>query len=85
MTDLEPELQEMDPIEAEVYAIRRKIDAELEGMTDEEITEYFRNSVRELAKKGFRFKYSKMKPAKLIPREPDEIYSELEYYDPYAD
>ena len=85
MTDLELEMQEMDPIEAEVYAIRRKIEEKIKDMTAEEETEYFRNSIRELAKQGFRFKFSKMKPAKLVPREPDEVYSELEYYDPYAD
>ena len=85
MTDLELEMQEMDPIEAEVYAIRRKIEEKIKDMTAEEETEYFHNSIRELAKQGFRFKFSKMKPAKLIPREPDEVYSELEYYDPYAD
>ncbi len=85
MTDSELEMQEMDPIEAEVHEIRRRIDEKLQGMSDEEVTEYFHNSIRELAKQGFRFKFSKMKPAKLIPREPDEVYSELEYYDPYAD
>lgn len=87
MTDLELEMQEMDPIEAEVHAIRQQINEIIKDMTPEEEMEYFRNSFNELVKEGFRFKVSKLKPAKLnssepYDRGPDEVYSELEYYVP---
>ena len=68
----------MDPIEAEVYAIRRQIDKEIDGMTPEEVTEYFMRETEDITKQ-FRMKVSRLQPAKLSKRQPDEIYSELPY------
>ncbi|MBR0256710.1 MAG: hypothetical protein IJQ58_03150 [Synergistaceae bacterium] len=76
----EEELGEMDPIEAEVYAIRRQIDEEIKGMTPEEVTAYFMRETEGITKQ-FHMKTSRLKPAKLgyRPRQPDEVYSELPY------
>ena len=76
----EEELGEMDPIEAEVYSIRRQIDEEIKGMTPEEVTAYFMRETEGITKQ-FHMKISRLKPAKLgyRPRQPDEVYSELPY------
>ena len=69
---------EMDPIEAEVDAIRHQIWEETKHMTPEErIADLIRRTDPVI--KEFHIKTSRLQPLKLIPREPDEIYSELPY------
>ncbi len=60
----EEELGEMDPIEAEVDAIRQQIQAETRGMTPEEVTDYFMRETEEITKQ-FHMKTSRLQPAKL--------------------
>ena len=55
---------EMDPIEAEVDAIRQQIQAETRGMTPEEVTDYFMRETEEV-RKQFHIKTSRLQPAKL--------------------
>ncbi len=61
---VEDELGDMDPIEAEVYAIRQQIQKETDGMTPEEVTDYFMRETEEITKQ-FHMKTSRLKPAKL--------------------
>ena len=75
---VEEELAPMDPIEAEVDAIRRKIWEETKHMTPEErIADLIRRTDPLI--KQFHMKISRLQPAKLGKRQPDEIYSELPY------
>lgn len=69
---------EMDPIEAEVDAIRHQIWEEVKDMTIDEHIAYFDRETADV-RKQFRMKESRLQPLKLIPRQPDEIYSELPY------
>ena len=60
----EENLGPMDPIEAEVDAIRKQIDKETEGMSPDEVTAYFMRETEEITKQ-FHMKTSRLKPAKL--------------------
>ncbi len=68
---MEEILMEMDPIEAEVDAIRHQIYEETKHMTLEEHIAYFMKKTAPIVKQ-FNIKISKLKPVKPHKRPPDQ-------------